>query len=230
MEKDGLKKGDVLLIMAHPDDAELGAGGTIAKWASQARIINYIICTSGNKGTKNFNLSPHQLALIREEEQLEAAKVLGVSGVTFLRYSDGELEPNLYFRSQLSLLIKNFKPQTIITHDPWLHYQIHPDHRAVGIATIDAIVSARDHLFMPEHMIARVNPHQPLELLLTRPEKADFIVDISDTMDKKLEAISKHASQLAHFPDWRSRIESWASMLGQKEGMKYGEAFKKIEF
>jgi LmbE family N-acetylglucosaminyl deacetylase len=139
----------VLVIGAHPDDNEFGAGGTVAKLIKQGWQATYIICTNGNKGSHDPGMSSYRLSEIREGEQRAAADVLGVERVLFLRNNDGELEPTLALRSEIAFYIRHFKPHYVFTHDPWKHYMLHPDHRAVGFATIEGIVSARDHLFMP---------------------------------------------------------------------------------
>jgi LmbE family N-acetylglucosaminyl deacetylase len=139
----------VLVIMAHPDDAEFTCSGTLAKWIKAGRQAHYVVCTSGDKGTKDPDMTPHHLAAIREEEQLAAARVLGVETVTFLRHKDGELEASKEFRAEIAMLIRRYKPDIVITHDAWRPYLLHPDHRVVGLTTCDAIVAARDHLFLP---------------------------------------------------------------------------------
>jgi len=215
--------------VAHPDDAELGGGGSIARWIQDGSQVNYIICTAGNKGSKDFDMSPHRLADIREKEQEAAAKALGVNKVLFLRHQDGELEATLAFRNQLSLLIRSFQPEVILTHDPWRHYLIHPDHRAVGITVMDAVVSARDHLFVPEQLAVGINPHEPSELLFTFPDEPDFFVDVTETLDLKMEAIAQHKSQVEISPHWSYRIREWAEANGRKSDCKYAEAFKRVQ-
>ncbi|MBI4595683.1 MAG: PIG-L family deacetylase [Candidatus Tectomicrobia bacterium] len=218
-----------MVIVAHPDDAELGAGGFIARLAQKGFEIRYIICTNGNKGTKDSNLSPHKLAEIREVEQREAAKVLGVSSILFLRHEDGDLEPNKAFRMELAILIREFQPETIITHDPWRHYLIHPDHRAVGITVMDAIVSARDHLFLPVAGFLGFEAWAPREIFFTFPENPDYYEDISETMEIKLKATSQHLSQIGSFQNWENNIKNRARELGKAKGFPYAEAYKRVE-
>ncbi|RJQ39326.1 MAG: PIG-L family deacetylase, partial [Nitrospiraceae bacterium] len=140
-----MKAERIMVIMAHPDDTEMGCGGTVAKWIKEGHEVRYVVCTNGDKGTKDRELSSHRLAEIREYEQLKAAEVLGVKNVIFLRHRDGELEVTQAFRSELALLIRQYKPHIIVTHDPWRPYLLHPDHRAVGFTTTDAVIAARDH-------------------------------------------------------------------------------------
>lgn len=217
-----------LVVMAHPDDAELSSGGSVARWVKEGCEVRYVICTNGDKGTKDPDLSPHQLAQIREQEQEMAAAVLGVSRVIFLRHRDGELEATLAFRQQLATLIRDVRPQRLVTHDPWRHYLIHPDHRAVGTTVVDAVVAARDYLFLPELAALGLKPHPPQELLFTFPDQPDFFVDITSTLERKLEAIAQHRSQMERSTNWQERIRERAQQAGEKANCPYAEAFKRV--
>ena len=219
---------NVLVIMAHPDDAELSSAGTLVKWITKGRQVRYIICSTGDKGTKNPKMTPFQLAEIREKEQREAASVLGIKELTFLRHADGELEHTASFRNEIALLIRKFQPEIIITHDPWRPYQLHPDHRSVGFATVDAVVIARDHLFLPALLELELPAHAPLELYFTFPLTPDYVVDITDVMEKKLEALEKHQSQLNSIPDWREKIKLMSSKLAEGKQFHYAETFKRL--
>jgi LmbE family N-acetylglucosaminyl deacetylase len=218
----------VLVIMAHPDDAELSSSGTLIKWIAKGWQVRYIVCTTGDKGTKDAKITPFQLAEMREKEQREAANVLGVKDLTFLRHADGELEHNAALRNEIALLIRKFQPEIIITHDPWRPYQLHPDHRAVGFATVDAVVVARDHLFLPALLEVELIPHAPLELYFTFPPTPDYVIDITDVMEKKLEALEKHQSQLKSIPDWREKIKLMSSKLAEGKPFLYAESFKRL--
>ena len=218
----------VLVVMAHPDDAELSSAGTLIKWIAKGWQVRYIICTTGDKGTKDITMTPFQLAEIREKEQREAASVLGVKDITFLRHTDGALEHNASFRNEIALLIRKFQPEIIITHDPWRPYQIHPDHRAAGFATVDAVVVARDHLFLPAFLEVELSAHAPLELYFTFPPIPDHVVDITDVMEKKLEALEKHQSQLSSITDWREKIKLMGSKLAEGKPFSYAESFKRL--
>jgi LmbE family N-acetylglucosaminyl deacetylase len=227
-EKSHSPEKKVLVIMAHPDDTELSSAGTMIKWIAKGWQVRYIICATGDKGTKDTKMTPFQLAEIREKEQREAASVLGVKELTFLRHADGELEHNASFRNEIALLIRKFQPEIIITHDPWRPYQLHPDHRAVGFATVDAVVVARDHLFLPALLELELSPHAPLELYFTFPPTPDYVVDITDVMEKKLQALEKHQSQLNSIPDWRDKIKLMSSKLAEGEPFNYAESFKRL--
>lgn len=218
----------VLVIMAHPDDADLTCAGTLAKWIKAGRRVHYVVCTCGDKGTKDPHMTPHRLTAIREKEQLAAARKLGVEeAIIFLRHKDGELEATKEFRAEIAMLIRHYKPDIVITHDPWRPYLFHPDHRAVGITVCDAIVSARDHLFLPGQTAIGLEPFEPAELYLWVPEEPDYIEDITETIDLKLGVIAKHKSQMRN-PDWREHIRQWAAGTGAPHGLAYAEAFKLI--
>jgi LmbE family N-acetylglucosaminyl deacetylase len=219
----------ILVVVAHPDDAELSCGGSVARWTREGNEVTFVICTDGGKGTKDRNVSPDRLAGVREEEQQGAARVLGVKDICFLRHGDGDLEVTKDFRAEIALLIRHYRPFSIVTHDPWRPYSIHPDHRAVGFTTVDAVVAARDHLFIGHQYTAGFEPHDAGQILFTFPEKVDFVVDISETMDVKLEAIGCHTSQIGdEFPLWEERMRRWAEETAANEPFLYGEGFKKL--
>lgn len=218
----------VLVIGAHPDDAESGAGGSIALWSKAGNEVQLIVCTNGDKGTKDPDLSPHRLAELREREQEEAARCLGISRVIFLRHQDGQLEPSLQFRAELALLIRQGRPNVIVTHDPWRPYMLHPDHRAVGLAATDAIVAARDRLFHPEFLASGIPPHAPSEIYYFHAESPDLFTDITEVLERKLEALRCHRTQLAHVAGWEERIRQRAAETGRQAGVAYAEGFKRV--
>lgn len=217
-----------LVIGAHPDDNEFGAGGTIAKLSAQGWEITFIIATNGNKGSHAPSISPYQLSALREGEQLAAAAVLGVQRVIFLRNNDGELEPSPALRAELALYIRHFKPHYVFTHDPWKHYMLHPDHRAVGFAVIEGIVSARDHLFMPGLGQIGITMWRPEALFLWGAEQPDHFEDISGFAEQKIAALIEHHTQLDENQQWQARVRTIIAELGQAHGFAAAEAFKKI--
>lgn len=229
MQNNSIIPQSALVVVAHPDDLEFTCGGTVAKWADAGSKVHLVVATSGDKGTKDRDTSPHAIAEIREREQERAAEVLGIADVTFLRHRDGELEVSMAFRNQISALIRKFEPDALITHDPWRSYQIHPDHRAIGTVSIDAIVAARDHLYVPEQLIGGLEPHHTSHVFLFSTDAPDHLEDISDFMEKKMEALALHASQLGHLPNWQDRVIQWAQLTGERMGVRYAEAFKHIE-
>lgn len=215
----------ILVIVAHPDDAELGSGGSIARWIKEGSTVDYVIGTNGNKGTKDETLSPHELADVREAEQQTAAERIGVNKVHFLRYNDGELRSDEGLIIQLAILIRHFQPNAVVTHDPWRHYNLHPDHRALGIAVTDAIVAARDHLFLPALSVIGLEPHHTPNALFARAENPNFFVDITETLDDKIESTALHKSQMSHVNGWRDRVRKQAEETGRESNHPFAEGF-----
>src|SRR5215210_4260429 len=218
----------LLVIGAHPDDNEFGAGGTVAKLVQQGWQATYIICTNGNKGSHDPEISSYRLSEIREGEQLAAADVLGVGRVIYLRNNDGELEPTPALRAEIALYIRHFKPHRVFTHDPWKHYMLHPDHRAVGFATIEGIVSARDHLFMPGLGQIGIAVWRPEALFLWSAEQPDHVEDVSGFVDQKIAALVEHHTQLDENQEWQTRVRERMIELGKQHGIAAAESFKKI--
>ena len=192
----------VLVVMAHPDDAEFGCGGTIARWAAAGKVINYVLCTSGDKGSSDPNLSPYKLAQIRRQEQINAAHALGARDVTFLSYEDGTLRNTLELRRDIVREIRRFRPDAVICQDPTMRfggnrYLNHPDHRAAGDACLDAVYpSARDPHVFPELLVEDFQPHKVREVFMSTTQNADVWVDITDCFERKLAALREHASQV----------------------------------
>lgn len=218
-----------LVIGAHPDDNEFGAGGTVAKLTRQGWQVTFIVCTNGNKGSHDEGMSSYQLSATREDEQRAAAARLGVEKVIFLRNNDGELEPTSALRAEIALYIRYFKPHAVYTHDPWKQYMFHPDHRAVGYATIDGIVSARDHLYMPGLGQIGITVWRPQYLYLWSAEQPDYTEDISDTVDDKIAALEEHHTQLDENTGWQERVRQRVAEVGAAAGFAAGEAFRRMQ-
>jgi LmbE family N-acetylglucosaminyl deacetylase len=217
-----------LVIGAHPDDNEFGAGGTVAKLASQGWDVTFIIATNGNKGSHDPDMSSYRLSETREGEQRAAAAILGVKRVLFLRNNDGELEPTPALRSEVALYIRHFKPHYVFTHDPWKHYMLHPDHRAVGFAVIEGIVSARDHLFMPGLGQIGITVWRPEALFLWGAEQPDHFEDVTGFVDQKIAALEEHHTQLDEATGFQDRVRQRMAELGAERGFTAAEAFKKL--
>lgn len=226
----------VLAVFAHPDDMDFTSSGTISKWAEKGADITYLVCTDGSKGSEDPNITPSKLAAIRKKEQLEAAKILGVKDVIFLKHRDGELIVDFKLKEDISKVIRQKKPDLVITLDPTFLYSTkrgvvnHSDHRAAGQATIDAVFPlARDRLNFPHHEKQGLAPHKTAILLLIAFEGAGHFEDITKTLPKKLEALKAHKSQVFSDAVFEKRVRSWASKRGKKAGFRYAEGFKKIE-
>lgn len=226
----------VMVIVAHPDDAEFSSAGTIAKWAREGKEIVYVLCTSGDKGTSDLEQSPASLAEIRRVEQEAACRVLGVKQVVFLGYEDGVLTSTVELRRDLVRQIRRFKPDVVICQDPttrWYaqQYLNHPDHRAAGDAALDAVYpSARDPHVFTELMAEGLGPHKVSEVYIISRENADVWIDISETIATKVAALHEHASQVG---DREDEVEKWvregAQRVAEGRDMQYAEGFKYIK-
>ena len=218
----------VMVIGAHPDDPEFGCAGTIAKWADEGKEVYYCLVTSGDVGTRDETITPGKLASLREKEQRAAAQELGVKDVIFLHHHDGMVVNDMHLRRELALVLRQYQPDAVVTIDPWRLYQLHPDHRAAGQAALDAIYAARERLVFPEHLVDGVQPCRPKVVFLFWTDNADHFVDVSSTIDKRIAALKKHESQVGHRNDIEERIRKWARETGEKHGMEYAEALKRI--
>jgi LmbE family N-acetylglucosaminyl deacetylase len=227
----------VMVVVAHPDDAEFMAAGTIAKWATGGKEITYVLCTSGDKGSSEKSTSPAELAEARRKEQQAAAARLGVSQVVFLGYEDGVLQNTLELRRDIVRQIRRFKPDVIVCQDPTTRwsaqgYLNHPDHRAVGDATLDAVYpSARDPLVFPELLAEGLEPHKVREVYAGGTNYADVWIDIGDTVEAKIEALLAHESQVGNGTrpaDWdlATVIRERAQAVAEGQDMQYAESFK----
>jgi LmbE family N-acetylglucosaminyl deacetylase len=222
----------VMVIAAHPDDPEFGCAGTILKWAQAGRQVLYVLLTSGDKGSHDPDLHPGRLAALREEEQRAAARELGVGEVLFLRHADGVLENTLELRRELTSVIRQHKPDIVVTIDPWRHYQLHPDHRAAGQAALDAIYAAREWYIFPEQLIDDAEPWRAREIYLFWTDNADYWEDITCCMDVRMLALMRHASQVGNGTDLQKvteRVRQRAREAGVQPGYTFAEAFKHIQ-
>jgi LmbE family N-acetylglucosaminyl deacetylase len=223
-----------LAIGAHPDDIEFGCGGTLAKWAAAGCRIHHLVCTDGSKGSWDPDEDPARLVAIRQDEQREASRRLGGDGtVTFLGWTDGELESGLRQRWEVAYWIRRVRPDVVLGHDPWRRYRLHPDHRNAGFLATDGIVAARDPHFFPEQ---GEGPHRPGTLLLWEADEPDHVENIAAFEDRKLEALLAHRSQFRstmRIDDASSSVEAFAARLrdrhrnaGAAAGFTAAEAFK----
>jgi LmbE family N-acetylglucosaminyl deacetylase len=220
-----------LVIVAHPDDAEFLCGGTIARWCSEGWEVNYVLTTSGDMGHRDQQMTREKLAKIREREQLAACRVLGVKECVFLRYPDGFVEDTAELRGKLVREIKRFKPDVVVTWNPYRTSFTHRDHRLTGQAAIDAVYPlARNYLGYPEHLEEGLAPHRVSEVLLAGSEQPDYYVDVSDFLNKKIEALKKHKSQLGgvSIRELRKRVRARMAETGRQAGYKLAEGFRRI--
>ena len=226
------EQAQVLVVTPHPDDAEFGVAGTVAKWTRQGKQVVYVVCTNGNKGTSDPEMTPDELAKIRQREQRAAAEILGVREVVFLENPDQGLEDTPEFRKQIVRMIRRYRPETVVTADPYRRYIWHRDHRITGQVTIDAVFPyARDHLAYPDLLEEGLQPHKVREMLFWASENINYISNITDTFDLKLAALRCHESQVksmkvSDLEDWlRKRCKD----LAEGEDFDLAEAFHREE-
>jgi LmbE family N-acetylglucosaminyl deacetylase len=221
----------VLVVTAHPDDSEFGAGGTVARFVKEGREVAYCIVTNGNKGSSDRTMTPERLAVIRAEEQRNAARVLGVERVTFLGYPDGEVEDTRDLRRDVSREIRRFRPDLVVCQNPNRTYNLgasHRDHRTVGGVTLDCVYPlARDHMAFPE-LLPEFEPHKVHEVYVMQWQEPHIVSDISDVIDLKLKALSCHASQFKDFAAVEQRVRQRSKELGAARGYAFAEAFDRI--
>lgn len=221
-------------IQAHPDDQEFSVGGTLAKWSRAGCEIISVVITSGDSGSndpaKDGN-HKQELAELREQEQLAANAILGIKETVFMHYPDGELEPTIQLRKDLTRLIRQYKPEVVLTGNPeaWFYgneYVNHPDHRAAAQAACTAVFpSAGSRLMFTDLLAAGYEPHEVKQLYIHGTEKSDTWVDITDTMDLKIKALQQHVSQInpEEIGKW---VTEWAEEEAKDKGMKYAESYK----
>lgn len=226
----------VLGVAAHPDDLDASAAGTVAAWAAKGAEVYYLILTNGDKGSADPEADPKELMRLRQAEQRAAAQVLGVKDVYFMAYEDGMLVCDMDVKRDVVRVIRQVRPQVVITMDPCMIYDIdrgfinHPDHRAAGQATLDAVYPlARDPLTFPELLAEGLEPHITDTVLLTNFSKHNCYVDITGTFETKIEALAAHASQMTDMQEVRRFMEDQAVAAGQESGVTYAEGFVRIE-
>jgi LmbE family N-acetylglucosaminyl deacetylase len=218
-----------MVIVAHPDDAEFTMAGTVAVWTEAGCRVTYVLCTDGNAGSHEPGMTQQELAQIRRAEQRAACATLGVRDVVFLGYDDGQLQATLELRRDLVRELRRCRPQVVLTSDPtrWFvgDQRInHPDHRAAGQAALEAVFPAAE---MPLLWPEVGEPHKVHQVYVYAPSEPNHWVDISATIDQKIEALKKHASQMG---DWdpTDRIKAWNAEVGQEHGLDYAEAYRVI--
>jgi LmbE family N-acetylglucosaminyl deacetylase len=222
----------VMVVTAHPDDSEFGAGGTVAKLAREGKQVVYCIVTNGNKGSGDRSMTPERLARIREEEQRNAARVLGVETVEFLGFPDCEVEDTRDTRMAVTASIRRHRPDRLIIQNPHRTKNLgasHRDHRTVAGIALDCVYPlARDHMAFPELLAQGLEPHKVREIYLMWWENPEVIVDISDAIDLKIKALSCHASQFKDFAGVEKRVRERSAQLGKLKGYAYAETFDSI--
>lgn len=229
-----------MVVMAHPDDAEFGCAGTVARWTAAGCEVVYVLGTSGDKGSDDPEMTSERLVETREAEQREAAKILGVKKVEFLRFRDAELMPNLELRLAITRMIRKYRPEALICQDPtarWMgqEYIQHPDHIAMGEAALAAVFpSARDRLTFPQLLAEGLEPYKTREVYIGGARDPDVWIDITDSFETKVKALGAHKSQMGGW-DFASMLRRWAQDSAAEarfhrfpgaEQMQLAEAYK----
>jgi len=219
-----------LVVVAHPDDSEFGCGGTAALWSRQGWEFYYLVCTNGNKGSADPEMTPERLAPLRQEEQRAAARRLGVKDVFFLNYEDGELTYTRKLLGDVVRYIRLIRPYAVFTSDPETiivrdSFVNHSDHRCAGLVAIDAVYpAARDRWNFPEHLEEGLEPHNVKEIYISSMDKGNFCVDITDVVDLKIQALLEHKTQFGDGTEFLQFVkERWRDESG-----RYLERFRRV--
>ena len=222
-----------MAIVAHPDDVEFSCSGTLALWAKHGARISLVLVTSGDVGIARRDVTRRQAAEIREGEATAASKIIGAEEIRFLREPDGSVEATLALRRKLVREIRRFKPEVVITGDPTVvwsgdNYINHPDHRAVALATVDAVFPAagQPHVF-EELALEGLEAHKVRKVYVNNWRDGNQWVDISETIDVKVAALKAHTSQMGTW-DVEKNIKEWASDRAKDHGMNYAEIFRVV--
>jgi LmbE family N-acetylglucosaminyl deacetylase len=217
-------------VVAHPDDLEFPSGGTVSKFVKEGKRIILIQVTSGDRGTQDRSLTPEVLAATREDEEREAVRRLGIDEVVFLREPDGSVVASLDLREKITRMIRTYRPDVLVTHDPFRPYALHPDHRAVGTAAHDAVYpTARDHLYFPDHLASGLEPHKTAEIWYFGTDSPDIYVDITDTFDDKINALKAHKTQVGEATELADRLRGFSTEIAKDQPFELAEAYKVIK-
>lgn len=225
-----------LVVCAHPDDVDFGAAGTVATLVDAGTDVSYCLVTSGDAGSDHLDISRHELSSLREDEQSAAAKEVGVSDLHFLHHADGEVVATLELRRDIARVIRQVRPDLVITQSPERLldrvFASHPDHLAAGEATLCAVYpDARNPRAFPQLLDEGLSPHTVRQVWLMAHGQADAYVDVTDHFDRKIAALRAHTSQTSHRDDLEEMIRGWLSMTADSGGLPAGrlaEAFKVV--
>src|SRR6266566_3182539 len=241
---------EAMVIGAHPDNEDFGAGATSALWAKQGKKIVWVVMTDGAEGSEVPSLIDTELMLTREREQRMACEVLGVQAVEFLRFPDGHLTNSEAARRAIVRLIRKYRPRVVFTHDPTQHfyapdpnekpdetaYLNHPDHRATGNIVLDAIFPATGNPRSYRELLAEgLPPCRVHELYLFHSERDNTFIDISETIELKAKGLQCHVTQFGPETKMLDMIKHWGEGTAKeakvKKGleMQYAEAFRRIK-
>jgi LmbE family N-acetylglucosaminyl deacetylase len=226
----------ILVITAHPDDVDFGAGGAVATWTDKGIEVTYCVITDGDAGGFDPSIPRTDIPRIRRAEQQAAGSVLGVDEVHFLGYPDGRLTVTLDLRRDLSRVIRKVRPQRVVTQPPDRSYEriygSHPDHLAAGEAAMCAVYpDSRNDFTFVELVAEGLSAHTVSEVLLMGGPAPDVFIDTTDVFSRKIKALLCHVSQLPDPSGMEERIRGWNSMIAESGGLPEGhtaEAFRYV--
>jgi LmbE family N-acetylglucosaminyl deacetylase len=228
----------ILVISPHPDDLDFACAGTVAKLVKEGNEVSYVIVSDGSKGTRGIpeweNITEDELIELRKREQREAARVVGVEDVIFLGFKDGEIENTPRLREELVKQIRRFKPDIVFSFDPGSSFdnffRAHRDHRMVAEAVFDALYPAsHNRLYFPHLIEQGYEPHRIGEAWFFSTARPNKFIDITGTIEKKIEALACHKSQMRDMGRIAELVRERARELGQARGYRYAEAFRRVE-
>lgn len=226
----------VLVVTAHPDDVDFGAGGTIAQWTAKGIEVAYCIATNGDQGGEDPDLPRDQMPVIRQREQRAAGAILGVTDIEFLNYRDGWLEPTIELRKKIVKAIRRVKPDRMIIQSPERNWDrlgaSHPDHMAAGEAAIQAVYpDARNRFAFMDLLDEGLEPWRVKEVWVTSMITPNHYIDITETFPKKMAALHAHESQTAHNSELEKMVREWGERNAEAGGLPAGriaEAFRVV--
>ncbi len=233
-----VETGPVLAVFAHPDDAEIAAGGTLAKWAAAGREIHLLVLTNGDRGSQDRALDRRELARVRAGETAAGARVLGLAGATILDVHDGELENTAEIRAEVVRAIRRVRPSTVVSCDPtaWFFeategatsYYNHSDHRTAGAIALDAAFpGAGNPHFFSDHLDEGLDPHDVQRVWLGWTLEPNHREDITGHLETKIAALAEHASQLAEgIRFFEEFLQGDARQAGERIGVEHAEEFR----
>ncbi|MCW2670707.1 MAG: LmbE family protein [Frankiales bacterium] len=229
-----------LVVVAHPDDIDFGAAGTVASWVDEGIEVTYLLCTNGDAGGFDPQVARADIAGIRKEEQRAAAKEVGVTDVRFLGYADGQLVPSFELRRDISRVIRQVRPQRLLMQSPEINWErigaSHPDHRASGEATLNSVYPDARNPFthvslLQDEGLEAWTVHDLWVMAAGQSGGANRWVDVTDTFDRKVAALRRHVSQTAHMEDLEGMLRGWLGANAVTGGLPEGrlaESFRVV--
>lgn len=226
----------ILVVMAHPDDCDFGAGGTIAQWTAKGIHVSYCIITNGDQGGEESGIPLEEMPKVRQKEQRDAGRALGVTDIQFLNHRDGWLIPTIELRKEIVREIRRAKPDRMVIQSPERNWDrigaSHPDHLAAGETAIQAVYpDARNPFAFTDLRAEGFEPWRVREVWVTGSPNPNHFVDITDTFDKKMAALNAHVSQTAHNKELENMVRGWGERNAQSQGLPEGriaEIFKVV--